>query len=82
MNGLVVGKRYRLSCWMSARTAPGTQSATIGMEGIGSKTFALGTGPARCYRRICCWRPATAPTQYLWIHRRFKRRPDGTRVYD
>lgn len=23
-----------------------------------------------------------APEQYLWIHRRFKRRPDGTRVYD
>jgi Kdo2-lipid IVA lauroyltransferase/acyltransferase len=24
----------------------------------------------------------TAPEQYLWIHRRFKRRPDGSRVYD
>jgi KDO2-lipid IV(A) lauroyltransferase len=23
-----------------------------------------------------------APEQYLWIHRRFKRRPDGERVYD
>ena len=23
-----------------------------------------------------------APEQYLWIHRRFKRRPDGKRVYD
>ncbi len=23
-----------------------------------------------------------APEQYLWIHRRFKRRPDGMRVYD
>jgi len=23
-----------------------------------------------------------APEQYLWIHRRFKRRPDGARVYD
>lgn len=23
-----------------------------------------------------------APEQYLWIHRRFKRRPDGTAVYD
>ena len=23
-----------------------------------------------------------APEQYLWIHRRFKRRPDGSRVYD
>jgi Kdo2-lipid IVA lauroyltransferase/acyltransferase len=23
-----------------------------------------------------------APEQYLWIHRRFKRQPDGTRVYD
>ena len=23
-----------------------------------------------------------APDQYLWIHRRFKRRPDGTRVYE
>lgn len=23
-----------------------------------------------------------APAQYLWIHRRFKRRPDGARVYD
>ncbi|GAA4803063.1 LpxL/LpxP family Kdo(2)-lipid IV(A) lauroyl/palmitoleoyl acyltransferase [Lysobacter hankyongensis] len=23
-----------------------------------------------------------APEQYLWIHRRFKRRPDGGRVYD
>jgi len=22
-----------------------------------------------------------APAQYLWIHRRFKRRPDGTDVY-
>jgi len=23
-----------------------------------------------------------APEQYLWIHRRFKRQPDGARVYD
>jgi KDO2-lipid IV(A) lauroyltransferase len=23
-----------------------------------------------------------APDQYLWIHRRFKRQPDGTRLYD
>jgi KDO2-lipid IV(A) lauroyltransferase len=23
-----------------------------------------------------------APEQYLWIHRRFKRRPDGSKVYD
>ena len=23
-----------------------------------------------------------APEQYLWIHRRFKRQPDGVRVYD
>jgi KDO2-lipid IV(A) lauroyltransferase len=22
-----------------------------------------------------------APAQYLWIHRRFKRRPDGSDVY-
>jgi Kdo2-lipid IVA lauroyltransferase/acyltransferase len=22
-----------------------------------------------------------APAQYLWIHRRFKRRPDGTSPY-
>ena len=23
-----------------------------------------------------------APEQYLWIHRRFKRRPDGEAIYD